>query len=310
MQVQRARQQRVVQVRLAAGHRVLVAPEVGQPVGDEVVERAARIVRRDRMIEHARIAGRIGVAPCDQIDHRARRRIGREAQRRRHARAASVRQPLAIVGVEVPTPAHGLRLVHQDPFALAQVAVIGLEQQLLAPAGMHVEALDGVEEVPVGAHLERDAQPRRRGFERGAHAVIARFGHHDPLRAHGARAALEFARERAGVRGVVERTVVHGVPARGKRVAQVAHRGEEQHQALRVLRDARGLLVDLAHQHGVAPRIEAVEARGVRIELVTEHDDEIAHRGGAHRRPPRTGARRLRARGCASWYPADVRAPR
>ncbi len=62
------------------------------------------------------------------------------------------------------------------------------------------------------------------------------------------------------------------------RLGKMAHGGEEHHEALPVLRDVGGLFHRLGQQDHVSRRIKTVEHRGFRVQLVSQHQDQIADR--------------------------------
>jgi len=89
-----------------------------------------------------------------------------------------------------------------------------------------------------------------------------------------------FGERRAGVvlRIVRELRIVDGDAGVPQRVAEMAHRREEECDAQLVAPDVRRLVRCLAHPDGIAARIEAVERGAVAVQLVAQHQDEVAHR--------------------------------
>ena len=70
---------------------------------------------------------------------------------------------------------------------------------------------------------------------------------------------------------------VNDLPALGAPgVAEVAHRGEENCGADLAAADLVGFVGDFGHPDGILGGIKAVEGRGVGVELVAEHEDEVA----------------------------------
>ena len=57
---------------------------------------------------------------------------------------------------------------------------------------------------------------------------------------------------------------------------EVPHRGEEHRDAGLTHPHDRGLLGDLGHPHDIGRGVEPVEGCGVQIELVAQHDDQVA----------------------------------
>jgi len=98
-----------------------------------------------------------------------------------------------------------------------------------------------------------------------------------PLRPQPCQRCAQSAGEgRLGV--VVERDVVDSDAGRPQLVAEVAHRREEDRDPRLVASQMRGLAGGLDHEDGVLRRVEAVEGRARRRELVAENEDEVAHR--------------------------------
>ena len=54
------------------------------------------------------------------------------------------------------------------------------------------------------------------------------------------------------------------------------HRGEEEGEAPLVLRHVGGFLAHLHHQHGILRRVEPVEGGAVAVELIAQHQHELA----------------------------------
>jgi hypothetical protein len=64
----------------------------------------------------------------------------------------------------------------------------------------------------------------------------------------------------------------------------MAHAREEDRDARLMGPHVGGFLRDLSHPHDVLRRIEVREGRGILIQLITQHEHEVA-RGGAVSRP-------------------------
>ena len=281
LQVQRRGDQRVVQPGLPGPHRVLPASEVAQAVGHEVVERFQRLGTRQRPAEAVQAPGVVGVALAHLGQHLLCDLVRREAQRRRHQPRALAAEGLAVVGVEVPLAAGGLVAVHQHAMALAHLAVEVLHAQLAPSLGVQGERLTAAQEVTVLAELDRHAGLRRSGGQGLAHAPLARLGQHDAL----GRPLAQRGEQGVGQRALVVLQVGQRHAARAQRGRVVAHRAQEDGDALLSRPHVRGFLAGLAHPRQIAHRIEAVEGTGVFVQLVAEDDDQMPDRacGIAHR---------------------------
>jgi hypothetical protein len=78
---------------------------------------------------------------------------------------------------------------------------------------------------------------------------------------------------------------MHGAAEGALLVAKVAHGGKEEGDALFVAPDACAFGGDFGHPEGVVRGVEAVERRGMAVELVAEDEDEAAEfffRGPGH----------------------------
>ena len=69
MQVERARQARVIEIRLADRHGVLVGAEVGETMAHEVAQGAARLRRGDGVVEGVEAAGVMRELPRHHVHH-------------------------------------------------------------------------------------------------------------------------------------------------------------------------------------------------------------------------------------------------
>ena len=139
LQVQGRGQACVVQKRLSGPHRVLIGPECGQPVRDEVVQGCAGLLRCHRPVEPLQPARRLRKAPLHQLDDLAGDSIGRKAFRRGDHPRTLLSEGLAIGLIEAPGAAGGLAVVHQDVVALPHPAIEVVLAQLLAAARPLVE---------------------------------------------------------------------------------------------------------------------------------------------------------------------------
>ena len=276
LEVERRRQQRVVEPGLAWPHRILVAPEVRQAVRDEGFERLQRLLARHRpgeIIEPSRVHRE---ARVDQIDDLSRHSVGLEASRRRHVTWPRRAEGLAVVGIEVPLPADRLAVLHQHAVALAQLAVEVFETERLAALGVRRELAHRAEEVPIVAYLQRQPGTLGDGPKRLQHAPVTRCAHHQPLRMQALDRAQQFIGERGAAGGVVEPRVVQRPTGTAKRLRKVPHGGQEHRDARLARPHLRRLFGDLGHPDGVMRRIEAIECGRFQIELIAQHDDERA----------------------------------
>ena len=160
----------------------------------------------------------------------------------------------------------------------AELAIPELEPELLAALGMGAEPFDRREEVPVGADLERDL--RRSGClcQRLLDPPVARFGHDELHRSLCGDALHQLAGKGAGVLGVVEGTVPYSATEGPLRLPEVPHRAQKEDDARLGRPDMRRFLGDLGHPDRILGRIEVIEDRGGGIELIPEHEDEMAER--------------------------------
>jgi hypothetical protein len=63
---------------------------------------------------------------------------------------------------------------------------------------------------------------------------------------------------------------------RPQRLREMAHARQEHRNALLARPHMGRLFRHLRHPHRILERIEAIEGRGVDVQLVTQHDDERA----------------------------------
>ncbi len=207
--------------------------------------------------------------------HLARHGVGREPGRLRQQPGAGLSEGAPVLGVEIPAASGRLVAVHQHAMALAHLAVEAFHQQPWPPARVGGELAHRAEEVPIHAEVERQSARCRDLAQRTQHAGVAGRGHDEGLRCETIDGRRQLAVERADVAWVVKARVVHRAPPRSGRVGEVAHRGEEQRRARLARPDMGRFLHDLGHPHAVAGRVEIVEGRGVEIQLVAQHDDEV-----------------------------------
>lgn len=159
-----------------------------------------------------------------------------------------------------------------------ELAIPELETELLPALRVGAELIDGREEVSVGADLERDHRSAGHLRQRLLDPPVARFGHHELRWPLGSDGLCEFAGERSGVLRVVEGTVPYLASEGALRIPEVPHRTQKEGDARLGRPDMRRLLGDLRHPDRVLGRIEVIEDRGGGIELIPEHEDEMAER--------------------------------
>ncbi len=194
---------------------------------------------------------------------------------------------LAVVGVEVPLAADRLPLVHQHAVALPKLAVEVLQPQRFAPLGVGGELEHGAEEVAVFADLQLQPGTFHHRLQRLPDAPVARRRHHHTLRRQRRQGRLQLGGQAATVARVVQAPVVKRPAGALQRLREVAHRGQEERDALLARPDVSRLLVDFSHPHRVLRGIEAIEGGRFQVELVAEHDDE----GAQARHVPEPGRR-------------------
>ena len=179
------------------------------------------------------------------------------------------------------------------------------------------EAVARAQEVTVVAQLDGECERA----QQVAQAPVAGLQEDQAFGREGGVMAGEFAGEAAGVGGVIQRGVVDDAAGGALRIAEVTHGGEEIGDAQAVLGDGAGFLAQLRLQDGVLGGVEAVERGGRAVELVAEHDDEVADHavglravGKAQRRAGRAvvviaaaGCKAPGARGDRSGWKAALR---
>ena len=102
-------------------------------------------------------------------------------------------------------------------------------------------------------------------------AVITR-----PVGAQAFDVGVQLRLQAAVVGGVVQPGVVQGSAGRVQGLREVAHRGQEHHRARLARPDMRRFLGHLGHPHRVVCGVEAVERGSVQVELVAQHEDQVA----------------------------------
>ena len=220
-------------------------------------------------------------APLDERKHFARDRVGREAQQLR--RCVALGQALAVLSVEIPAPALGLILAHQQAGFTPHLAVEILHAIAPPPSRPSGKTRPRGEETIVVADEEGNAAGLAPVLHLGEYAMFAGFGHFEPTSAVALQRLGELAVERPGMTACIQFDVVDLDPLFAESFSEAAHRGEHEDDLLLMVSDIGRLLRRLDHQHDVLLRIEIFE-RGERTrELVAEHEAQRLH----DRRPPR-----------------------
>jgi hypothetical protein len=248
-------------------------------------------------------------ALVDQIDHFARDRIGRHQERRRHVLRTGLAEALAVVGVEIPLAARRLLAVHQHAVFLPQLAVPVFEPQLLAAFGVGGKVAHGAEEVRVVAQIQRQMGLRRHGAQGLQHAPVAGGGQQQLLRPEGTDGAMQFTGQRADVVRIVNPGVVQRQATLTQLGREVPHGGKEDGDALFRRPDVCGFFGHLGHPHHILRGVEALQCAAVVVQLVAQHDDQVANACGGHLRFSRRwcfcarGRRRSSTSPCPSFLP-------
>ena len=179
-------------------------------------------------------------------------------------------------------PSHGFAVVHQDAGFLAQGAVPVFKPQLFAAFGVFGKFTHGAKEVQVVTQLQGQIMITCHGTQVLQHTPVARGGEHQGLRAQLCNGAGQGLGQGAGRIGGIERGVVQG-PALGTQgLREVAHGTQEDGGALFGRWNVGGLLNHLGHPHRVAAGVEVVQGGSVQVELVAQHDHQMAQRSLAH----------------------------
>ena len=282
-QVERCRKCRMEELGCVLGHRVLERTEPPEPLDDERVHGAFRLLRRDRPSEAVNRTERGGVARGDEGHDLARDGVWREGQRGRRRGIPLPR--LAVLGVVVPRASGRLAAVHQQPGRPARGAIERLEAAGAAfREHATIERRVGRKQ---GVRMERE--PRERP-ERLTDLSLGGFERVEVLQ------LVAFAR--LGDRVVVPRirdVVSNGMAGAAPRLGVVPHRTQQEYQLLRVVAPARRLRRGLDVQHarvGWWSRQQGV----ARAQLVVEHDNPPARAPVRPRREASDRAKKGRGR--------------
>ncbi len=278
LEVERGRQQRVVKAGLALPHRVLVLPEQRQPLCDERIQRGVGLRRGQRPVERIEAAGMCPEARLDQRQHPTRDVVRRERRRSRQQARPFPAERLAVVGVVVPRTAGRLAVViEQHALAPAQPAVEVLHAQRLAALRPRGELARLAQEVRVGSLRPRDAGIRHRARQRLRQSPLAWHNRHHALWPQRSEVGGKRVVQRC-VGVLVQRPVRHAVAACTQRIAEMPHRRQEHRDACLGAPDLGRLVRDLGHPGHVQRGIEVLEHRRRPVELVAEHQHQVAHR--------------------------------
>ena len=278
-----------------------------------------RCARRDRgpiasaharqvpdLLRHPRVRGEARLVAGEEVPVKRRERAGVFAQRLRRVESAALavrahaveilaagRIGLARHQAAVGVLAHAERIRQLDPLDGVDVdgQVPGVQlarcdaQPQRVQAGDH-QALDvvriavrerGADRVGQACHRHVAAPvERRQRLVRVERVEVEEAGHARPVDpAHVFAPAEDLAHEALGA----------------QLVGEAAQRAQEQRRARLRRRHVRRLGIDLGHPHHVARGVEAVERGRRAVELVAEHEHELADFSG-HRAPCPCGRRR------------------
>ena len=217
-----------------------------------------------------------GKARFDQCEDLAGHVVGREGSTWRYGTRPGGAKRLAVVCVEVPLPAFGFVARHQHAMTLTHLAIEVLHAQRLAAARVSGEIAHAAVEVAIFTHVQRQSLRLCRGFDCLQHAPVAGRCQHQPGRAQAFDVVLQLQLQAAAIVCSVQRRVMQRTPSGAQRLREVAHGGKEHHRARLARPDVRGFLGHLGHPDGIARGVEPVERRGVQVELVAQHDDQVA----------------------------------
>ena len=266
----------------AGPERVLPAPEVGQPLANEGLQRLQRVLARDGPAEALERAGVRGESGVHQCDHLLSDRVRRYAVRRGYVDGPAAAEALAVLCVEIPLPAFGLAAVHQHTVTPAHLAIEVLHAQLLAPCGVRGEIAYGAEKVAVIAQVERQAGLGCHVAQRLQHARVSGSGKQQCRGAQPLDVTRQNVCERARVGGLVQLGVMQCPTFCPQRLREVPHGREEERRALLAGGHVGGFFRHLGHPHRILHGIETVEAGGVDVQLIAENDHQMTERVSAH----------------------------
>ena len=282
LEVERAREVRVVEPQLALPHGVLVLPKEWQALRDEALQGQQRVVACDGPAKAGQVAGMLCELGVDQGHHLLGDGVGCKALRGRDGRWALFAKGGAVVGIEVPLPAHGFAVDHQDAGFLAQGAVPVFKPQLFAAFGVFGKFTHGAEEVQVVAQLQGQVMLTCHGAQVLQHTPFTGGGEHQGLGFELFNGAAQSIGQGVGCVGCIQRGVVQRPALGAQGLREVAHGAQEDGGALFGRGNVGGLLHHLGHPHRVAAGVKVVQGGGVEVELVAQHDHQMAQRSWAH----------------------------
>ncbi len=230
-----------MQERIVLQHRVLIGAEFVQRMVDEMrqdLQRAGPVGGIAKGPQTAEIVGK----PClDQVQNLGGHRVRFEPGRG-DAQQVGL-GGLAVVVVKVPLAAHRLVALHQQPGLAAHLAIEPLHPQFLAALGPGFEFGLAADESVIGQLRDGHGQVVQRGDQapfpgpRGDHALGAmRRGMAQQLSGNG-----------LCVVRIVQRRIGDAVAGLAQTVRELAHRGEQEGDLLRVVGDIAGLGHHLGH---------------------------------------------------------------
>ncbi len=247
-----------------------------------------------------------GKASLDQRDDLARDGIGFEACPCRHLTRAGRAEDFAVVGIKVPLVTDGLvalpAALHQHAMPLALLAVEVFHAQRFASLGMRREFAHAAEEMAVFAELQRQAV--RRGLDRLRHAPNAWRGHHQAVRPQAQNICLQLGWQTAGGANCIKPAVMRRATSGFQVQREVPHRREEQGRTRFARPDVGRFIGHLGHPDGIAPHIETIERGGTEVQLVPQHDDQVAQL--SHLQPGRDGRLPSRISPRPSYSPSSA----
>ena len=256
--------------RLVRGHRVLVAPELGQAMCGEVLQPVPRALLGDRQPERGRISRGVGEALGHLRDRGSGDLIVRGLGEWRNADAGAGKR-LAVVCVEVPPLPGGSRSVHQDAGAPALPPI----EVLHARSGMGGEPLvdlaRGSEEQTVGIHARLEPLLTAETLQPFVDAAVGRT---HPGEAVDVVRPDEAPQTRDEAEPLGERDPLDACARPLQAVGRVAHRRQQQHDLVGVVRATAEGGIRFDHQDEVDLGI--VEGRVV-LELLRGEDDRSLH---------------------------------
>ncbi len=253
---------------------ILIAAKVGQAVGQKMGQQLATLAPADGPGQSAGICladGADAVTGQHGID--VAHLIGKGEGRRD---GLTLRQPGAVLGIEVPVSAKGLAvLIEQHPVLFAQGAV----EELHPAVGVALPAIAGGEKM-LALHLGgRDGQARRPAFQLAGEAPLIRALPGEAV----SLMRFELGSQQAGQVGpagaLIESQVTDAMARLAEGRREGAHGGKEGQHLLAMVAAVVGLLAQLRHQ--VADRrIRGAKPAVCGVQLIAEHQAHF-HQAGS-----------------------------